>query len=161
MWLFLTFLAVVALVAVGLYLRDRNGRKAAAKSPDRDAGTFHAVSIRFDQRSACDAARKLKKQRFLSAEAPRLPLPGCTARQCACSYRRYADRRAGSRRASETGSFEPLFRGRDQRTNPKGRRAEDLGESAARSRPEPNWDPSSSYYDFIEESGRHKKLEEE
>jgi hypothetical protein len=45
----------------------------------------------------------LKGQRFLSADAPRLPLLACTSPEtCHCVYRKYADRRAGPRRETES-----------------------------------------------------------
>ena len=52
--------------------------------------------------SSCEAASALKGKRFLSAEAPRLPLTECTAQDtCRCVYRKYPDRRAGPRRAED------------------------------------------------------------
>jgi len=60
---------------------------------------WSAVSI-VPGSGGCEAARALKGQRFLGAAAPRMPLPECTAPQgCRCVYRKYADRRAGPRRA--------------------------------------------------------------
>src|SRR5262249_54788293 len=62
---------------------------------------WHAVSIVSSSQS-CEAARALKERRFLSRDAPRLPLPDCAqAEHCRCSYRKYADRRAGPRRDEE------------------------------------------------------------
>lgn len=65
---------------------------------------WNAVSI-VSTSSSCEAARALKGRRFLSAEAPRLPLAECTQPgSCRCVYRKYADRREGPRReADETG----------------------------------------------------------
>lgn len=64
---------------------------------------WHAVRV-VPGKVSCEAVRQLRSQRFLSAEAPRLPLPGCAAGTgCDCVYRHYADRRSGPRRAAERG----------------------------------------------------------
>lgn len=84
---------------------------------------WSAVSIVSTSHS-CEAARSLKGQRFLNAQAPRLPLPGCTSSAtCRCTYRKYADRRAGPRRESEkTGMQRPAS---DERRRSRGRRSTD------------------------------------
>lgn len=84
-----------------------------------------AVSI-LSSTSSCEAARALKGQRFLSAEAPRLPLVECTqSARCACTYRKYSDRRAGPRReADTTGLRRAVEVGKDRRIK-RGRRSTD------------------------------------
>lgn len=156
MALFIAAIALFVAAAAYFYLRDKKPAEPVAT----ETGSFNSISIRIDQRSACDAARKIARQRFLSGAAPRLPLPACTAATCRCKFERHADRRAGSRRASEAGTFEPLFRGDNQRERTRGRRAEDRGERPAASSPD-EFDPSASYYDFNSESGRHKTLDED
>jgi hypothetical protein len=52
-------------------------------------------------RHACPEAHSLRERRFLSREAPALPLAGCGAGQCACRYEHHADRRKGGRRARD------------------------------------------------------------
>lgn len=53
--------------------------------------------------SSCDAVQALKGQRFLSTDAPRLPLLECTSPEtCSCVYRKYADRRTGPRREMDS-----------------------------------------------------------
>ena len=74
-------------------------RPATAKKPDQ---SWHAVSIAPGDR-CCAAARDLVGQRFLSREAPTLPLAGCTQSNCSCRYAHYDDRRKGPRRATELG----------------------------------------------------------
>jgi hypothetical protein len=64
---------------------------------------WHAVMI-VTSGSACQAAIECKGKRFLSSEAPRLPLPDCTADRCGCRYRHYEDRRNAPRRAEERGA---------------------------------------------------------
>lgn len=48
--------------------------------------------------SACEAAQSLRAIRYLSDEAPLLPVPGCNAQHCACNYVHYDDRREDDRR---------------------------------------------------------------
>jgi len=62
---------------------------------------WHAVSV-VTGRWCCDAARGILGARFLSRDAPRLPLTGCTSLEsCVCSYRHHADRRAAARRKDD------------------------------------------------------------
>jgi hypothetical protein len=89
------------------------GRAAAeaAKEPD-----FHAVGIRpAEEDQSCNVALALRGQRFLSADAPALPLPDCDALECNCTYRHYNDRRSSSRRASDRGMSEKAYDGTDRR----------------------------------------------
>jgi hypothetical protein len=62
---------------------------------------WHAVAIA-TKGTSCEAARALRATRFLSAKAPRLPLPECTTpNTCLCAYKHYEDRRGSPRRTSE------------------------------------------------------------
>lgn len=72
-------------------LRRATGRR-------RTAEPFHAVSIS-PGANACDTCRGLSEVRFLSVQAPPLPLPGCDL-GCRCVYRHHADRRAPSLQSS-------------------------------------------------------------
>jgi hypothetical protein len=82
---------------------------------------WSAVSI-LPGSMSCEAARALKGKRFLSAEAPRIPLAECaSAANCRCVYRKFADRRAdprrtedrdGMRRAGTSGAERRVGRGR-------------------------------------------------
>jgi len=56
---------------------------------------FHAVSIH-PAAQGCMAAEAIKGQRFLSEEAPGLPLEECTAAVCHCTYAHHVDRRRGN-----------------------------------------------------------------
>jgi hypothetical protein len=68
----------------------------------RRSRPWHAVSI-VATPASCETARALGATRFLSAEAPRLPLAECQAKDsCACAYRHHADRRGPPRRRDET-----------------------------------------------------------
>jgi hypothetical protein len=53
---------------------------------------WHAVSVE-PGHNACRAAHAIEGVRFLAAEAPKLPLADCDAKQCTCHYRHFDDRR--------------------------------------------------------------------
>lgn len=68
-------------------------------------GPWKAVAI-LAADVACEAAKQLRGKRFLSRNAPRLPLSECTRQtQCECKYRHLADRRGPQRRAIDEGAF--------------------------------------------------------
>lgn len=70
----------------------------------RISNPWHAVSIQAGG-GACPAARALGNVRYLSAEAPNLPLKACSdPAGCRCTYRHHDDRRGEPRRAIERGS---------------------------------------------------------
>ena len=87
---------------------------------------WHAVSI-VATNASCHMARALATTRFLSREAPPLPLPECGAgNSCPCTYKHHADRRAHPRRAEEvTGIRRPRL-GPDERRRDRGRRSSDF-----------------------------------
>ena len=65
---------------------------------------WKAVAILADD-SACAAAKELQGKRFLSRNAPRLPLPECTKQdRCECKYRHLRDRRGPPRRTGDEGT---------------------------------------------------------
>jgi hypothetical protein len=91
----------------------------------RPVNRFHAVSIAPGPR-ACPQARSLLGQRFLSSEAPALPLKGCSQPECTCRYAHYEDRRKQGRRARDLGVAIDGYEGPEQRARQKrGRRTTD------------------------------------
>lgn len=83
----------------------------------RVVNPFHAVGVKLGQ-TCCQAALEIKGRRFLSAEAPKLPLKTCDA-ACGCVYVHYEDRRSGAdRRLRASGN-------RLDRRHSGGRRATD------------------------------------
>jgi hypothetical protein len=77
-------------------------------------------------KGSCEVARAIKPLRFLSAEAPRLPLPDCsTPGSCACTYKKYQDRRAGPRREDEDTGIRRYFDPTKERRLKRGRRRSD------------------------------------
>lgn len=121
-----------------LKLRSSNPESAPKLSP------FHAVEIRCGE-DCCAAARDSRGERYLGAEAPRLPLAACDrASRCTCSYRHYDDRRHSRRRAADVGGPSTRPEQGDQRSS-DGRRADD------READLDLYDPlEDTYYDFIE-----------
>jgi len=76
--------------------------KPVAKQQPKTVPSHHAVSIATGPR-CCEAARTLRGERFLSREAPKLPLKDCDRADCACRYEHHKDRREALRRARDMG----------------------------------------------------------
>lgn len=83
---------------------------------------YHAVSVTAGHPS-CEAARQLGTLRFLTGQAPSLPLPGCDVHPCECTYSHYSDRRTGFDRRVEIDGKPP--HGLEERRRNNGRRAGD------------------------------------
>ncbi len=128
-------LIVVLLVLVAWYLVQKRKTKVADVESDpeetkrlaiRKSTPYHAVSIEPGP-YACAAANELRGEKFLSTEAPQLPLPDCTSSNCECRFTHYCDRRGRKDRRSElprgfgtgeTGKFEVDRRGlKDRRSD--------------------------------------------
>jgi hypothetical protein len=62
---------------------------------------YHAVGVK-PGKDCCGAAQALRGKRFLSSEAPRVPLRECTAHTCGCTYQHFDDRRSGIDRRRAT-----------------------------------------------------------
>ncbi len=91
----------------------------------KPASAFHAVEIAPGPR-CCAAAVRLREQRFLSRDAPLLPLKNCDCPGCSCRYRHYDDRRKTGRRARDLGVSLDVYEGGEKRLKMKrGRRKAD------------------------------------
>lgn len=98
-------------------------RKSVAAPPK--ANPWHAVSV-VSKGSCCDAAKVLSSERYLSHQAPRLPLAECSrSGDCVCSYQHHADRRGQSRRAAGIGGLHGGQYQGDDRRRQQGRRVTD------------------------------------
>ncbi|HEU0224040.1 MAG TPA: hypothetical protein VFR29_01245 [Steroidobacteraceae bacterium] len=96
--------------------KDPGGNKT--KSDRR----WHAVSVKPGP-GACEAATSGTTRRWLSREAPQLPLPGCDRpSQCHCTYQHHEDRRAGGRRTEELDAFARPVRVTTERRTRRDRR---------------------------------------
>ena len=80
----------------------RSNKKNALKRPQNKAvakpkaSPYHCVEIKTSY-DACEAVLKLHGERFLSAEAPMLPVAECD-QPCKCTFKHYQDRRRDERR---------------------------------------------------------------
>lgn len=86
---------------------------------------WHAVCVDAKPLS-CAAAQELRKKRFLSKEAPSLPLEGCPDRlNCPCTYKHHDDRRGKPRRKEQQSFTATQKVPKTERRATKGRRADD------------------------------------
>jgi hypothetical protein len=99
---------VLFLAALTVYFKSKSAGKNTTKTPTagriakpgakksalaHDGGTgYPGVAIKLCT-NACGAARELQNSRYLSGEAPKLPLPNCSKSDCACKYAHFSDRR--------------------------------------------------------------------
>ncbi len=84
---------------------------------------FHGIAVNAGK-DACDAAREISGHRFLSEDAPRLPLDSCTCQpDCRCTYQHFKDRRTESRREADLGL--PVRHVLDEKRQGAGRRITD------------------------------------
>jgi hypothetical protein len=111
--------------ARGMFDRVGSTPSKQAKPAAKPSKEFHAVCIR-PGTYCCHEARALQGQRFMSHDAPQLPLRNCARETCTCRYQHYDDRRAGARRASEIGIAMDSWRETEKRSeNRRGRRKTD------------------------------------
>ena len=129
----LSFAVVLAVLVLSRLLFPVAGEARTTTGRERRTGftagnPFHAVSIEPSD-GHCQAVDSLQIQRFLSEEAPSLPLDGCVAADCRCRYVHHTDRRGGARDrrlgpAEDADEFE-FWSQRDRRLS-SGRRNGDL-----------------------------------
>ncbi len=94
----LVLVMLVAAVAFGWrYAAGKKKLRAAPVSRLKPHKIYHCVEVRTGS-PACKAVQDLGNTRFLSEEAPSLPLSGCTMGKCTCSFIHYDDRRDDDRR---------------------------------------------------------------
>lgn len=82
------------------------GKTTARDVPARKKETtplYRGVQIVTNVEGCCQAAEAIAGHRYLSHQIPRLPLDGCDASKCHCSYNLFDDRRTDLRRASDIG----------------------------------------------------------
>ncbi|TAA47240.1 hypothetical protein [Corallincola spongiicola] len=83
------FLLLVLAGIAYLLWRYRQGQSSNGQVIDQ---RYHAVSIE-QGLICCRHVEKLQHQRYLSHEAPHIPLPGCDQPTCQCRYKHHSDRR--------------------------------------------------------------------
>ncbi|MGB5247598.1 MAG: hypothetical protein WBM54_09720 [Woeseia sp.] len=122
-----TGIVVLAALIAGtwLYVKSRGPGSAAAQKTKsgKSSQEWHAVAVRPGMNS-CVSARRSNGARYLSREAPNLPLPGCDEANCTCRFVHYADRRAGEDRRTpfkSSISANSTSSGDERRTQPERR----------------------------------------
>jgi hypothetical protein len=90
----------------------------------RQPSPWYAVSI-VPGEACCKMAKAQQSTRWLSAEAPRLPLAGCDALNCDCRYKHYADRRTDVQRKQDRDGWIRFYKGEERRSRVRGRRDTD------------------------------------
>lgn len=80
--------------------KKRSGKSTAQSSfvAKSIISPYHCVEVNMSY-DACEEVLKLHGKRFLSAEAPMLPVPGCD-QNCSCKFKHHNDRRIDDRRDS-------------------------------------------------------------
>jgi hypothetical protein len=99
----IAILSIAIILGMVVFVSMRSGGSASSGVRKRNRRTgyggadpFHAVSIN-PVGNGCQAVESLGLQRFLSEDAPALPLADCNAQDCACKYIHHTDRRSGTR----------------------------------------------------------------
>ena len=123
-WLYVLILIVV--VVIWLFLKRFKANSSSTHKPasttSKRKKEFGAVSIKTGPR-ACTAAKYLRGKRFISSQAPALPLSECDISDCKCKYDYYKDRRSEDDRRFPSAIMQSVFSDKDKRENPKsGRR---------------------------------------
>ena len=90
--------------------------------PAKAGGRFAGVEIR-THAGACQAAQALVGQRYLTKDAPALPLPKCDAARCTCTFSKLQDRRTEGRRLDFGGLHASQFLATNRRSKRDRRRA--------------------------------------
>ena len=97
-----------------------------AMAPVTRRSPWHAVSI-VSNAACCHEAMGLVGTRFLSQEAPGLPLAHCAMKaECRCLYQHHVDRRELSRRTPDLWSPGRVSYHGEERRRQQGRRSTDL-----------------------------------
>ena len=106
---------------------NRNTQTTTTSKLVADKSRYRGVQVNGHYASCCEAVRAVAGKRFLSDEVPTLPLNGCDALDCRCTYRLFDDRRTEIRRGSDvTFDIKCRLRGQDNRNGTSsGRRAHD------------------------------------
>ncbi|MGI9331144.1 MAG: hypothetical protein ACR2QB_10565 [Gammaproteobacteria bacterium] len=69
--------------------------------PSKKAKRYYGVYVQIDN-NPCEAVRAISEDRYLSTEAPRLPLANCNREKCRCMLQPTNDRRAGHDRRGDS-----------------------------------------------------------
>ena len=132
-------LALGVIILVFFWVRPRKKTRAANTKNHHIVKTqqdgavntpnqFHAVSVVVEG-TGCEYVKLLENKRFLSKDAPRLPLKNCEMTGCSCHYSHHQDRRdINNERRIDYGMTHDLFGAfgeENRRVKRRGRRAAD------------------------------------
>ena len=108
---------------MGLFKSKASAKPPATKRGESRPTSYRGVEIRCAE-EACDAAKAERGKRYLSKDAPNLPLSQCDRRErCDCRYRHHEDRRAKEDRRGASPTIAKHVE--TERRSKVGRRAED------------------------------------
>lgn len=118
--LYVLILLVVVLI---WFLSRRSKTKSKSTNKHSSPATkrkkdFHAVSIQICPQ-ACAAAKQLRDKRFLSSQAPMLPLSDCNVKDCKCKFVHHQDRRSHEDRRFPSVTMQNVFADKENRENTK------------------------------------------
>ncbi|MCB1916420.1 MAG: hypothetical protein KDG52_11985 [Rhodocyclaceae bacterium] len=91
---------IAGVLLIWFLLRHRGGDKTPERAPQPERMSqfpYRCVSV-VGGPNACSAVDLIRGRRYFPDEAPPLPLPGCSAGVCECTYRHHRDRRSKDRR---------------------------------------------------------------
>ena len=83
--------------------KPKNGAQPTKGQQASKKHSYRGVRVVVHGDACCQAAKSIADERFLLEKAPMLPLTTCDAETCHCTYKRFDDRRADIRRASDLG----------------------------------------------------------
>ena len=100
---------------MALWSSRPNKKKNKLEVAKPKVSRFHCVELVMPY-DACEAALSLHGKRFLSAEAPMLPLANCDQQNCKCRFKHHNDRRYQQRRDPfSTEGIHTLYSGKSNR----------------------------------------------
>ncbi|MFA9419253.1 MAG: hypothetical protein ACERLB_03815 [Gammaproteobacteria bacterium] len=123
-WLYVLVLIVVVVIWLLLkrFKANSSSTHKSASVTSKRKKEFGAVSIKTGPR-ACSAAKYLRGKRFISSQAPALPLSKCDISDCKCKYQYYTDRRSEDDRRYPSAIMQSIFTDKNKREKSKvGRR---------------------------------------
>lgn len=117
-WLYVAlFIIVVLLWVYSKRSKAKSSKNQASKAIKRKQD-FRAVSIQICPQ-ACAAAKKIRDKRFLSHQAPMLPLNDCNVKDCKCKFVHHNDRRSHDDRRFTSIIMQNVFSEKEKRENTK------------------------------------------
>ena len=118
------YIVILFVVVVLIWFFSRRSKAKSASTNKHSTKTikkepsFRAVSIQICPQ-ACAAAKKLRDKRFLSGQAPMLPLADCNVKDCKCKFVHHKDRRSHEDRRFPSVTMQNVFADKENRENTK------------------------------------------